>query len=54
MGASGATIVSHAFATSTLRMAFRVTFFSEDFAPRVATSQTVATPYLREVRTSCE
>lgn len=69
IGASGVAIVSHAFCTSTSRMALRETFFSEDFEPSVATSlssnvseatqyhsrdnayQTVATPYLREVRT---
>lgn len=52
IGASGVTIVSHAFCTSTSRMALRDTRLSVDFEPSVATSQTVATPYLRLVRTS--
>ena len=51
IGASGLSIVSHAFCTSTSRMALRETFLSVDLEPRVATSQTVATPYLRLVRT---
>ncbi len=51
MGASGRSIVSHAFCTSTSRMALRETCLCVDLEPRVATSQTVATPYLREVRT---
>lgn len=51
MGASGVTIVSHAFCTSTSRMALRETRFSVDLEPSVATSHTVATPYLRLVRT---
>lgn len=37
-GASGATIVSQAFATSTSRMALRETFLRADFCPKVATS----------------
>ena len=32
-------------------MALRETFLSVDLEPSVATSQTVATPYLREVKT---
>jgi len=51
MGASGRSMVSHAFCTSTSRMALRETRLCVDLARRVATSQTVATPYLRDVRT---
>jgi hypothetical protein len=51
MGASGVMTVSQAFSTSTSRMALRETFLRVDLEPSVATSQTVATPYLRLVRT---
>lgn len=44
-------MVAQAFWTSTSTMALRVTFLRLDLDPRVATSQTVATPYLRDVRT---
>lgn len=38
IGAAGVMIVSHAFCTSTSRIALRETFLSEDLEPRVATS----------------
>jgi hypothetical protein len=46
MGAAGSMMVRHAFGTSTLLMALRVTFLRFDFDPRVATS-------LRRVSREC-